>query len=277
MGQLLFADQIARVEQAKIDAARITQASGNERRGSDAALAAFSASLSNSRRLDAAGSAVNDSAANSARAMDSLTQGRLSSRIQAAEELGASAAIASAAGVGGASVKNYNETVRLMTALREEQMEEAFATREFASAQQRGNAIKTAVAGLDNNNYRANLDYTQYVDYKKPSFLERAIGLASTAAATVFAGPQAGAAVMGVFEARQDLRNGNIAGADSALQGSMQNAFGAIRTNHILSGEDRSQSDFRQRVAANTVETDRNVQSFSFNIPAPNWGSVTLR
>lgn len=276
-GELLFAGSIHRVEQAKIDAARITQASGNERAGSNAALAAFSASLGNIRRMDAAGEAVNDSQANSTRSMDSLTTGRLSQRIRAAEELGAATAIASAAGVGGGSVKTYNETVRLMNAIQEQQVEEAFATQEFASAAQRGNAIKTAVAGLDNNRYVANLDYTQYIDHKKPSGLERALGIGLTVAATAFGGPQAGQAVAGVFEARQRGRNADFAGADSALQGAFKNGVGAARTNHVLSGADKSQADFREALRRQEELTRENIDKFEFQLPAPDWGSVTLR
>lgn len=276
MGELLFADAIHLQKQAKIDAARITQKSGNERRGADAALAGFSASLGNKRRMDAAGSAVNDSAGNSARLQRKLTTGRLTGRIQAAEELGAAAAMAGAAGVGGASVDAYNETVRLTNAIKEQQVERAFAEQEWASGQQRGNTIKAAVAGLDNNQYRANLDYTQYVDHKKPSFIEQTIGIAATAAATVFGGPQAGQAVMGLFEARQAARNGDLANASNSIMGSIQNGMDAMRAAHVTSG-DPSAAAGAADGAATLNSAVNTAGSFRFNSSVPAWGSVTIK
>lgn len=236
MGQLLFADAIHIREQAKIDAARITQKSGNERRGAETALQNFSATMANARRLDAAGSAVTDNAANITRLQDAATVGKVNSRLAAAEALGAAAANAAAAGVGGSSVEAYNQTVRLQTAIQEQSAEAALRAQGYAMTEQSGNAIKTAVAGMDNNIYRANLDYTQYVDHKKPSFFEKVIGITSTVAATVFGGPQAGAAVMGVFEARQASRNGDFAGASSAIMGSFQNGMSALQASQRTGG-----------------------------------------
>lgn len=288
MGQLLYADDIHRVEQAKIDAARITQASGNERRGSETALAQFSASLGNKRRLDAAGASINDSAANSVRIQRALTTGRLADRIRAAEELGQAAAIASAAGVGGASVENYNETVRLTTALKEQRLERSIGEQEWASAQQRGNALKAAVAGLDNNTYRANLDYTQYVDHKKPGFFEQVIGIAGTAAATVFGGPQAGAAVMGIFEARQAARNGDFGNASNALLGSFQNGMGALQASHLTGGgpTPKAGANVQGGIVAGDNPVLDDIGDMRFDNPfdrerlartTPSWGSITIK
>lgn len=284
MGQLLYADAIHRVEQAKIDAARLTQKSGNERRGSETALAQFSASLGNKRRMDAAGSAVNDSAANSVRTQRQLTTGRLSGRIRAAEELGQAAAMAAAAGVGGASVDTYNETTRLVNAMREQQVERSFSEQEWAAGQQRGNAIKAAVAGLDNTTYRANLDYTQYIDHKKPSFIERAVGIAGTVAATVFGGPQAGSAVMGMFEARQAARNGDFANASNSLVGAFKNGMGAMRSGHLTSGdtakgtvEVENASSWTQQPTPEQLERHTRLDFDNPFRSAPSWGSITIK
>ena len=266
MGNLIFAGQIARVEQAKIDAARLTQETGNARRGSDAALASFSASLGNMRRMDAAGDAVADSAANSARRARAQTQGLLAMEIQEAEELGRAAATAGAAGTGGGSVQTYSQTVSLMNELKTQQMERQFAEVEFASSEQRGNFIKTAVAQNDSNIYRANLDYTQYIDYKKPSFLEQAIGIAGTAAATVFGGPAAGQAVMGMFEARQNLRNADIGSADQALRASLGSTLQAAQDYNAL----RSPS-----VTEEPEKPDNWGATFQFTLPSQlNYGSA---
>lgn len=236
MGEIVYGSAIHIRKQAEIDAARITQKSGNALRGSQTALQQFSASLGNKRRMDAAGSQINDSAGNSARLQRSLTHGRMQGRIQAAEELGAAAAMAGAAGVGGASVEAYNETVRLHSAMKEAAAERAVGQQEWANGEQRANALKAAVADQDNNVYRANQDYKQYVDHKAMPFLEKIVAVGATVAATVYGGPQAGAAVMGVFEARQASRNGDFAGASSSLTGAFQNGMGAARSYNATQG-----------------------------------------
>lgn len=233
---MLFAGAIHTEKQAKIDAARVTQKSKNELAGSATALQQFSASLGNKRRMEAAGSQANDIAGNTARLERSLTHATMEGRIQAAEELGAASAMAGAAGVGGASVEAYNETVRLTSAIKEQAAERAVGQQEWASEQQRGNTIKAAVAGMDNNNYRANIDYTQYLDDKKPSLFSRVVGIGMTAAATAFGGPQAGAAVAGMWTSMNDARNGDLDGASRAFSGALQNGMSAARTIHETSG-----------------------------------------
>lgn len=236
MGQMLYADAIHIREQAKIDAARITTKSGNERRGAESALQNFSASLANQRSMRAAGEAHNDIVANFAKRAEAASVGPMRLRLAAAEEIGANMVTAAAAGTGGGSVELYNDAVRLTTAMKEESFDRANGYDAHAAGQQAGNTLVTSVAGIDNNVYRVNLDYTQYVDHKKPSFIERMVGIAGTVAATVYGGPQAGAAVMGVFEARQAARNGDFANANSSLLGSFQNGIGAARTMQATKG-----------------------------------------
>lgn len=269
MGQLLFADEIHTVEQAKIDAARISQKANNERQGAETTLANFSASLSNSRAMEAAGSAVNDIRSNVARVNAKALDRSVNNRLAVAEELGAVAAMAAAAGVGGSSVETYNETVRLRAAMAEQEIESAMKSQGVAAGTQAGNQIRAAVATRDNNMYRANIDYTQYVDHKKPGLLERAIGLAGTIAATVFAGPQAGQAVMGLFEARAAAGNADFGSASQAIMGAAQNGIGAARTHNRTrttgDGEDYS------------VGYDKSVNDVhSFFNNRPTFGSVTL-
>lgn len=230
MGQLLNADAIHIREQAKIDAARITTKSGNERRGAESTLANFSQSLSNMRNMRAGGEAFNDAQGNIARAAEAASVGPLKMRLAAAEELGSTAAMAASAGVGGGSVDMYNETVRLTSAMQEQGFAENVETAEWAERKSAGNVVSSSVLSLDNNIYRANLDYTQYVDHKKPSMFERLVTVGLAAGATVVGGPQAGMAVVGAFEARQAARNGDFAGSDQALMGAFQNTVGAVKS-----------------------------------------------
>lgn len=227
MGSLLYAKATHIREQAKIDAARITQKSGNELRGAQSNLQRFSASLANSRAMDAAGSQINDITGNIARNLDAAATGQLMSRISAAEELGASVAMASAAGVGGSSIEAYNATVRLNRSMQEQGARRAISTDNWLASASRGTTLTNTVAGFDNNVYAANLDFNQYVDHKQPSTFEKIVGVAGIAAATYFGGPQAGAAVAGIFESRQAARNGDFATASSAMTGAVKDGIGA--------------------------------------------------
>lgn len=229
MGQILYGGAIHIREQAKIDAARITQKSGNERRGAESALQQFSASLANQRRMDAAGKQVNANAENVARNLDATASGNLMLRVRAAEELGSSIAMAASAGVGGSSVEAYNATLRLNRAMQEEQQDRATRSDLINATQATGEALEEAAAGLDNNVYRANLDFTQYVDHKKMGTLEKLFWVGSAAAATVVGGPQAGSAVLGVAESKMSAMNGDYASASQSLTGAVQNGFSAYR------------------------------------------------
>ena len=288
MGNLLFAGEIHMVEQAKIDAARITQKSGNERRGAQSALANFSASLANSRRMDAAGSAVGDLSVNAARINDAAVNGDMSRKIAAAEELGTVAAMAGAAGVGGSSVQAYNETVMLSEAVAQQQADKNLTAQQWSIGEQKGNTIKAAVAGMDNSVYRADLDYKQYIDHQKPSFLARTLGLAATVAATVYAGPQAGAAAAGMFEAGVAGSNGDFAGATDSIMGSIQNAWGASKAYNATHGapgatssyaETKPKTDKYGRVISDPMAVTSNpafMDSGSFFSRKPDYGSLIL-
>jgi hypothetical protein len=237
MGSIIYGDAQHIIAQAKIDAARITQKSGNEKRGAVSNLQRFSASLSNQRALDAAGSNINDITGNISRNLDAAASGRLMSRVSAAEELGASVAMAAAAGVGGSSVEAYNATMRLTRSMQEEQGQRAVASDNFLASAQRGNQVKSAVASFDNSVYAADLDFNQYVDHKKMGLFTKILAVGATAAATYFGGPQAGQAVMGLFESRQAAQNGDFESASSSLSGAVKNGISAGGAFHKTGGQ----------------------------------------
>ena len=85
-------------EQAKIDAARVTQKARNELLGAQATQNAWVQSYSNQRRVKAAGKQADEITANIGRNLDAATYGRLGERLAASEELGANMASAAAAG-----------------------------------------------------------------------------------------------------------------------------------------------------------------------------------
>ncbi len=222
MGSIIYGDAIHIREQSKIDAARITQKASNEKNAKFSDLQRFSASLQNSSALDSAGTAIGDITGNIARNLDAAAYGRLQERVQAAEELGANSAMAAAAGVGGSSVEQYNSALRLNRDMANEQNERAVNSDLYLASQSKGNTLRAAVASFDNNVYAADLDFTQYVDHKKMGGFSKLLAIGATAAATYFGGPQAGSAVMGLFEGDQAAKNGDFATASRNLNTAMQ-------------------------------------------------------
>jgi len=259
MGSMLYAGATHIIEQSKIDAARITQKSGNEKRGAIAALQRGAASIANQRVLDAAGSQVNDISGNIARNLDAASQGHFMSRIAAAEELGSSMAMAAAAGVGGSSVEAYNSTVRLNRAMQEEQAMRAVNSDNINMSAQRGAVMSNAVAGMDNNVYNADQDFTQYVDHKKGKGLFSFEGIATVAgaaAATYFGGPKAGQAVLklgtSLIQGNNAAANGDFATAGSQMDSAIKAGFDTFKA----AGDKIGQWQSNSKVAALSKKDD---------------------
>lgn len=236
MGSMLFGGGAYKVQKAQVKANRLVQAANNERAAAESQLQRFSAMLGNRRRMDAAGKQIASINSNIAKNIDAKAAGDLQGEIALAEELGSYATMASAAGVGGSTVEAYNSTVRLRAAMADEQGDRAFAQDLYAANQDKGSILVDAVAGLDNNQYRANLDYRQWVDPKKPSMLKNIATLGLAAAATYFGGPQAGMAVIGASDSITQAQNGDFAGASASFNGALSNGFNAMQDTQDIGG-----------------------------------------
>lgn len=186
--------------------------------------------------MDAAGSNIANIEANIARNIDAKVAGDLQGEIALAEELGASATMAAAAGVGGSSVDVFNSTVELKAAMDGEQGDRAFAADLWAANQDKGNTLIDAVAGLDNNQYRANLDYRRWVDPHKQSTFAKIATLGVAAAATYFGGPQAGMAVIQAGEGMAQAQNGDFAGAGQSYMGAMSSGMSSFKDTRSMGG-----------------------------------------
>lgn len=229
MGEILYAGSIHKVEQAKIDAARLTQKARNERSAAESDLQRFSAMLGNRRRMDAAGKQIENINRAIAKNIDAKVSGDLNGQIRIAEELGANTTMAAAAGVGGSSVEAYNDTVRLRAAMAQEQTDRAFNSDLIAAGEDKGTTLTNAVAGLDNNVYMASMDRRVFVDHKKMGPFERVWTIGAAAAATYFGGPQAGQAVLSLSSARQAARNGDFGTASQQFDNSIKSAVGSYK------------------------------------------------
>lgn len=237
MGSILYGQATAIQSQGQVNAKRITTKSGNERRVAATDLQLFSQALGNRKIMDAAGKNINTYGENIVKNMESATMGDFQSQIRAAEELGATTAMASAAGVGGSSIEAYNATLATVNSLQKEQSNRQFSRDLYAAGEARGSIMTSAVNSLDQNVYRADLDVSTYMDVKKPSFLAGAATLGIAAAATYFAGPQAGQAVIGFREAQMAAERGDYATASSSMTGAMMSGVSAAKSFHQSGGK----------------------------------------
>lgn len=187
--------------------------------------------------MDAAGTQMAAIQSAIAKNLDAKAAGDFQGQIALAEELGASATMAASAGIGGSTVDAYNGTVRLAAAMQQEAQDRAFYSDKWAAEQDIGNTYIEAVAGLDNNQYRATLDTRRWVDHKKMGTFERIATLGVAAAATYFGGPQAGMAVIGMAEAGQMANNGDFAGASQAMTQAIGNGVSAYQDTRSMGGK----------------------------------------
>ena len=224
-------------EQAKIDAARVTQKARNELLGAQATQNAWVQSYSNQRRVKAAGKQADEITANIGRNLDAATYGRLGERLAASEELGANMASAAAAGVGGSVVETFNNTIRLSAAMAEEQGDRAVATDLFAATAAKSGVMDDAYSGMDQQTFNAGLDYSQFVDHQKMSGLQKFLTFQAAGVATYFGGPQAGKAVFDASAALNAADNGDLNGASRLASSAFQGAVIGAKTYSDANGE----------------------------------------
>lgn len=225
--EALNAGNTHRVKQAEVEGKRLTQASGNEKEAASMSLARFSQSLSNKRKLDAAGAQFTAGEQNIRSALDAAATGNFQERLRAAATLGEATVQAAAAGVGGGSVDAYNRTVRLNAALQEESNLSAQSSDAINATAQNSNVIKEAVANLGSDSFQGSFDYTVYLDHIKQ---KNVFGTALAASvATYFGGPQAGMAVMDVASAGNKFANNDVAGGTSRLNSALANGIDAYK------------------------------------------------
>jgi hypothetical protein len=210
------------VEQAKIDAARVVQASKNERTAAETSLARFSQSLNNQRKMEAAGVQFNAQTQNILAKQDSSVARTFVQRLSTAQQLGEATVAASAAGVGGSSVETYKDTLRLRAAVSEESALRAAGNDTTNATASKSAIIVDATASLQNDSFQPNFDYTQYIDHVAQKNLFGAfvaIGVAS-----YFGGPAAGMATSDAIASGNRAANGDNAGAGAYLTSAANNA-----------------------------------------------------
>lgn len=150
-------------------------------------LARWVQSVSNNRRLDQGGDAIEANAVNYRRASDAGLTHSFSSSIRDSEQAGVQAAQAAASGVDGNVVDMINTSVALRNSIVKQGIEDSGNYADYDAAQRAGNIMHQMVGGLDNSVVLDSLDYN--VDFAKTqpvfSHFENALkGLGSTFGAT---------------------------------------------------------------------------------------------
>lgn len=204
----------------------------NERSASESELQRFNQSLTNKKIMDRAGKNYGVLSENLNRRLDAFTLNDTMGRLAVSEELGAVAAAAAAAGVGGSSVERYNQTVRTAEGLQRERAARGLATDKYNTMEAMGSVITDAVDSFDRNIYRANIDYTYYGPTKGPSVLGNLVTLGAAAAATALGAPQVGEAILDMKTANMQGSYGDAAGAAKSLDrglGNLKAGIGQVR------------------------------------------------
>lgn len=269
--ELLNSGNTHRIKQAEIEGKRLTQKSANEKEAASASLARFSQSLSNKRKLEAAGAEFTASEQNIRQALDQSLVGTFQQRLQAAADLGSASVQAAAAGVGGGSVEAYNRTLSLSNAIQDEANTTAASRDALNATANKSNIIKNAVASLGSDSYQGNFDYTVYLDHVKQKNVLGTFALA--AAATYFGGPKAGMAVTDLAAAGNRLENRDYQGGSQLLSSAFSNGLSAFQTLNSTSGPTPQQGPaLSSTPQASRVATQvpgffqRAAQSLNFNI-----------
>lgn len=237
MGDLIMGGAKATAQQGQIDAARITQKSGNERRAAESELQRFNQALGNKKILEAAGRNINAVSENIGRNLDAATFGSFMTSLAASEELGASAAMAAAAGIGGSSVEGYNATIERANAVKQELSDRNFRSDLRNAYESKGQILSQASDSFDRNIYSANLDLRTYEDAKKPSTFGSLITLGLAAGATYFGGPQAGQAVLSIGQGIQQGQMGDFEGGANSITRGIGQGISAYGTAHSVGGD----------------------------------------
>lgn len=147
------------LDKAEYDAKERTRAANNELGAAQASLSSWMRSVSNKRTIEAAGEAYNAYGDNLSRMWQQSATGSLQRRVQANEQLGAIQASAAAAGVGGTTVDLINGSLRLRTAMLNQEIEKQEGQATYDQLMQRAGVMDNGYAAWDHSIDSANLDY----------------------------------------------------------------------------------------------------------------------
>lgn len=206
----------AKVNKARTDARNAR----NELSAAKSDLARFNQSLQNQQIMKTAGRNFNTMNENIGRNLDAQAYRGVSGQLALAEELGAATASAAAAGMGGGSVEQYNETIRTSYAFRKELQDRNDKSVNYYNYQQRGTIISNAVGSMNRDVIVADRDFTDYGPTSH-SVLGDLATFAVAAGVSALGAPQMGEAILKAKTASNQSSYGDTKGAATSFAGSM--------------------------------------------------------
>lgn len=140
----------------------------NAAAAAESSLARWSQSVSNNRRLDRGGDALEANAVNYRRGSDAAIKQGFSASIRDAEQQGVMAAQAAVSGVDGNVVDAVNTSVALRNSIVNQGIADMNAYRDYDASRRAGNIMSQMVGGLDNSIIMDNFDYNIDAARKTP-------------------------------------------------------------------------------------------------------------
>lgn len=148
-----------KVDKANAYAANTLRDGQNELAAARNALANYTKSVNNQRAMQVGGDTLNVLTQNFARAMDQSLKGSMQQQLRASEEVGATAAAAAWAGVGGSSVRMVQQTQRLKHQWMQDEVAKARDYQNYDFKQQRSQVGTSMAQSLDYTLSMAGMDY----------------------------------------------------------------------------------------------------------------------
>jgi hypothetical protein len=148
------------VNRANAQAAETIRKAQNQQRASGLSLAATMRGMTYRAALGNAGQSVNDAGELIARQTEAFIRNDMEVSVKGAEQRGAMAARAAAAGVGGASIRVASYTLDLQQARLTERQQERNSEVMYELVKQRAGIMPAAVSRLDVNPLNPNFDYS---------------------------------------------------------------------------------------------------------------------
>lgn len=151
----------ATVTRAETAANEVIREASNVREGARASLGEFIRSMNNQRIMEAAGAQYNQLGETVVRTLDQAVKGGLSRQVAAMEEVGAMAAQAAWAGVGGTTVDLIDGTLRLRNAMIEQDVARQEGYMSYDMVMQQAGIMEAGIQNLDYSQMTAAINSQQ--------------------------------------------------------------------------------------------------------------------
>jgi hypothetical protein len=261
---ILNSNNIYRVRKAEYDAQIRIRTARNTKEQKMVALKEFSRSLANQQRVKAAEDEYNTQVANLAKGLDTTINTSMNLALAASQTQGSLAAQAAALGVGGASVDLIDTVTQLQYEIQQESVDTERNSLAITGSRANAQIMDNAYRSIDNSVHFGNFDHTINME---PTRLKNRVGAAiGIVMASIYGGPQAGAAAADSVIANWKAQDGDYEGAKQFWNSAANNALQAFEdwksTRSGKEGDDSNEKSWFSKVReSNKAAKDRNAQA----------------